>query len=78
MQPVQLVPPHWAHLAAVQPPGVAVADAEEVVLVAGALEVVGAAEVAVLDGAAEEEPPPDEPVVDSQPCIAIKSIGKCM
>lgn len=48
-----------------QPPGVAVADAEEVVLVAGALEVVGAAEVAVLDGAAEEEPPPDEPVVES-------------
>lgn len=72
MQPAQLVPPHWAHFAAVQPPGaVAVADAEEVVLVAGALEVVDATEVvlledvAVLDGAAEEdeeeEPPPDEP-----------------
>lgn len=72
VQPVQFVPPHWAHFAAVQPPGaVAVADAEEVVLVAGALDVVDAAEVvlledvAVLDGAAEEEeeePPPDEPV----------------
>lgn len=71
VQPLQLVPPHWAHLAAVQPPGVVgVADAEEAVLVDGALEVVDAAEVvlvdvAVLDGAAEEEPPPDEPVGDS-------------
>lgn len=69
VQPVQFVPPHWAHLAAVQPPGaVVVADAEEVVLVAGALEVVEATEVvllvdvAVLAGADEEEPPPDEPV----------------
>lgn len=64
VQPLQLVPPHWAHLAAVQP-DVGVAVAEEAVLVAGALEVVGAAEV--LDGTAdadddEEEPPPDEPV----------------
>lgn len=68
MQPAQLVPPHWAHLAAVQP-DVGVADAEEAVLVVGALEVVEAAEVvldvAVLDGAAEEEPPPDEPVEGS-------------
>lgn len=63
VQPLQLVPPHWAHLAAVQP-DVGVAVAEEAVLVAGALEVVGAAEV--LDGTAdadeeEDEPPPVEP-----------------
>lgn len=67
MQPLQLVPPHWAHLAAVQP-DVGVADAEDAVLVAGALEVVDAAEVvlAVLDGTdEEEEPPPDEPVEGS-------------
>lgn len=65
VQPVQLAPPHWAHLAAVQPPGaVAVADAEEVVLVAGALEVVDATEVVLADEE-EEEPPPDEPVGDS-------------
>lgn len=76
VQPVQFVPPHWAHLAAVQPPGVAVADAEEAVLVAGALEVVDAAEVVVLDGAAEEEPPPDEPVGGSQPCIPSTTVGK--
>lgn len=67
VQPAQLVPPHWAHLAAVQPDE-GVAAAEEDVLVVGALEVVGTAEVdeAVLDGADddtdEEEPPPDEPV----------------
>lgn len=65
VHPAQLVPPHWAHLAAVQ--AEAVADAEEDVLVVGALEVVDAAEVvAVLEGTAEEEeeeePPPDEPV----------------
>ena len=53
-------------MAAVQPPGVAVADAEEAVLVAGALEVVDAAEVVLLvdvgtlDETDEEEPPPDE------------------
>lgn len=72
MHPDQLVPPHWAHLAAVQPE-VGVADAEDAVLVDGALEVVGAAEVgeAVLDGTdeeeeeEEEEPPPDEPVEGS-------------
>jgi hypothetical protein len=43
---------------------VAVADAEEVVLVAGALEVVDATEVVLADEE-EEEPPPDEPVGDS-------------
>lgn len=68
MQPLQLVPPHWAHLAAVQPE-VGVADAEEAVLVVGALEVVEAAEVvldvAVLDGTADEELSPDEPVEGS-------------
>lgn len=68
MQPAQLVPPHWAHLAAVQAPEVPVAAAEEVVLVVGALEVVDAAEVvldvAALDGTAEDEPPPDEAVKD--------------
>lgn len=68
VQPVQLVPPHWAHLAAVQPGLVAVADAEEAVLAVGAFEVVDTAEVvllvdaAVLDGTDEEEPPPAEPV----------------
>lgn len=66
VHPAQLVPPHWAHLAAVQP-DVGVADAEEAVLVDGALEVVDdAAEVGatVLDGTEdeEEEEPPDEPV----------------
>lgn len=70
VHPAQLVPPHWAHLAAVQPE-VGVADAEEAVLVDGALEVVDdAAEVgaAVLDGTdeeEEEEPPPEEPVESS-------------
>lgn len=69
VQPVQLVPPHWAYLAAVQT-DVEVAAAEEVVVVVGALEVVDAAEVellvdvAVLDAADEEEPPPDEPEDD--------------
>jgi nicotinamide mononucleotide adenylyltransferase len=62
VQPAQFVPPHWAHLAAVQAPGaVAVADADEVVLVAGALEVVEAAEV-VVEEEEEEEAPPDEPI----------------
>lgn len=50
-------------------PDVGVADAEEAVLVVGALEVVDTAEVvldvAVLDGTADEEPPPDEPVEGS-------------
>lgn len=65
VHPAQLVPPHWAHLAAVQ--AEAVADAEEAVLVVGALEVVDAAEVAlladvaVLEGTDEEVSPPDEP-----------------
>lgn len=69
VHPAQLVPPHWAHLAAVQPEE-GVADADEAVLVDGAWEVVDAAEVgaAVLDGTDEEdeeEPPPDEPVEGS-------------